>query len=99
MSTYIDEHEQRRNNLILAFCLTAYRLENYAFPEKLDQLVPKYLNSIPDDLFSEKSPIYMRTNEGYLLYSIGNNGRDDGGQNDNERTDLDDLKIQMPQAK
>jgi len=43
--------------------------------------VPSYLKSIPNDPFVEKKPlIYKKTAKGYLLYSVGPDGVDDGGK-------------------
>jgi hypothetical protein len=36
---------------------------------------------LPVDLYHEKPFIYQRDGEGYLLYSTGPNGVDDGGSN------------------
>ncbi len=62
------------------------RLETGPLPASLDALVPKYLSAVPIDPYSERPLIYRRTEEGYLLYSVGGNGVDDGGQ----RTDFID---------
>jgi hypothetical protein len=50
-----------------------------AYPARLDDLVPRYLDRLPTDPFSGGPFVYERRGAGYLLYSIGPNGRDDGG--------------------
>jgi hypothetical protein len=66
--------------LLLRFALRAYRLENGAFPAKLDDLAPKYLQQIPKDIFADRAPFRYRVKNGdYELWSIGPDGKDDGG--------------------
>jgi hypothetical protein len=52
-----------------------------SFPESLEQLSPKYLTEIPQDLFTEKPHAYQTTDDrsGMLVYSLGENETDDGG--------------------
>jgi hypothetical protein len=86
----------------LAAALAVYRAENGAYPEKLDALVPGVLPQLPADLFHGKPYIYQRDGEGYLLYSAGPNGDDDGGSNDERKVfqgqpleDLDDVQSEQ----
>jgi hypothetical protein len=88
----VDRTQQVENNLTLAFALALYRAEHGRYPEKLDALAPKYLPRIPQDVFSGKFLIYRPSETGYLLYSVGVNGRDDGGRGD-------DLAVRMPLPK
>ena len=83
------------NRLVdVAFGLAAYRQETRQYPVQLEQLVPKYLAKIPEDLFSGKPVRYRRKTRGYLLYSVGPNQKDDGGQRENQ--ELDDVGFQVP---
>jgi hypothetical protein len=53
------------------------------WPETLEQMVPGTLREVPADWFSEdgKSPLkYGVTAQGAKVYSVGRNGRDDGGK-------------------
>jgi hypothetical protein len=64
----------------LAVALACYRAEHGRWPAELKELCPSLLKAIPADRFST-SPLAYRPNEnGYLLYSVGRNLRDDGGQ-------------------
>jgi hypothetical protein len=65
-----------------AMALAAYRSDHGAYPEKLDLLLPKYLEKIPIDIFSEKAaPIhYRRDGEAYLMWTVHLNGVDDDGR-------------------
>jgi hypothetical protein len=63
--------------------LAAFHADHGNYPDKLDSLVPDYLKTIPKDIFTENSPlIYRREGAGYRLYSVGQNGKDDGGVTD-----------------
>lgn len=54
--------------------------ERGSLPESLDELVQaSYLDSVPDDPFGAGPLSYRRTDEGFLLYSWGENLTDDGG--------------------
>ena len=47
----------------------------------LDALAPAYLNHVPDDQFALQGALrYRRTKAGYVLYSVGPDGKDDGGR-------------------
>ena len=65
--------------MILA--LRAYRLDHGRYPDTLAELAPSYLKSIPTDQFSLKKPFrYRKTGAKYVLYSIGPDGKDNGGR-------------------
>ncbi len=81
---------------LLAFGLCAYRADNGEYPEKLEQLIPKYAKSISDDFFSGIPVRYRSEKEGFVLYSIGQNGEDDGGRGYEGGTPYDDIVIQLP---
>lgn len=66
--------------LLTALALRAYKLDHGAYPSTLATLVPSYLQAIPDDPFALSGPIhYKRLGMKYLLYSVGPDGKDDGG--------------------
>jgi hypothetical protein len=91
-----DRTEQGQRNLHVAFALAAYRLDNGRYPEKLDELAPKYLAAVPGDLFSGKALIYRPSETGYLFYSVGVNGKDDGGRWYDDDPPGDDPRVRMP---
>jgi hypothetical protein len=88
--------EQGQRNLHLAFALAAFQRDNGHYPDKLDELAPKYLEKIPDDLFSEKPLIYRLEGRGYLLYSVGLNGIDEDGRGYGDDPRGDDLSVRVP---
>jgi hypothetical protein len=89
--------EQVARNVQIAFALAAYQKDHGKYPERLTDLAPKYLPQVPDDLFSNRPLMYRRTAQGYLLYSVGHNGQDDGGKSFADDPPGDDLRVQMPQ--
>jgi len=64
---------------VAALGVERYRLANNALPEKLEDVVPKHLEEIPADPFDGKPLRYKKLDKGYVIYSIGPNGVDDGG--------------------
>jgi hypothetical protein len=66
--------------LICDLAIRAYRLDHGRNPAKLADLVPEYLSGLPKDPFSGGQFVYRLTPKGYLLYSVGVNGVDDGGK-------------------
>ena len=67
----------------VACALERYRLAHNEYPETLDVLAPQFIAQIPHDVIGGKPLHYRRTDSGkFLLYSIGWNETDDGGQID-----------------
>ena len=49
-------------------------------PSALSALVPDYLSSLPSDCMDGKPLRYrLQPNGGFMLYSVGEDGKDDGG--------------------
>jgi len=76
--------------------LKIYKKENGSYPANLAELVPGILPELPKDPFSGKSLIYDRQDDGFgyetdgngfMLYSVGNNMKDDGGYYEKHRND------------
>lgn len=64
-----------------ALALRAYQIEHGQYPDSLAQLRSAGGWEIPEDPFSGKELIYRRQGQGYILYSVGQNFKDDGGLN------------------
>ena len=80
-NTYLPRKQAITRLLILELAVRCCQIEQSALPENLDQLLPDILTRIPLDPFDPKGrPMrYLRTTDGYVLYSFGINGVDDGG--------------------
>jgi hypothetical protein len=89
--------------LQVGFALAAYRADHGSYPQQLGELSPRYLARVPVDVFAGGAALhYRRQDAGYLLYSVGPNGRDDGGHRREEGQkagqDWDDVSIRVPPA-
>jgi hypothetical protein len=67
--------------LMTEAALRAYQLEHGTFPESLNELVPQLLDQVLTDPYDAKDgPLrYRRQGAGYVLYSVGFDGKDNGG--------------------
>jgi hypothetical protein len=78
--TFEDCQKTRRDIDCLAFALAAYRADRGDYPRQLSDLTPKYVQKLPKDIFAGEGDFhYARRGGGYLLYSVGPNGLDEGG--------------------
>ncbi len=91
-----DRAEQVQRNRHVAFALADYRADRGRYPAKLADLAPKYLAAVPGDLFSGKALIYRPSAGGYLFYSVGPNGKDEGGRWYDDDPPGDDPGVRMP---
>ncbi len=91
-----DRAEQINRNGIVAAGLAAHFADRKKYPGALADLVPKYLARVPVDVFGGQPVIYKKTDTGYLLYSVGANGIDDGGQLLSDEPRGDDIGIRLP---
>jgi hypothetical protein len=67
--------------------LERHRLARASLPETLDQLVPDYLVAVPTDPFDGAPLRYQRSDRGFLVYSVGEDGQDDGGKPEPRKTE------------
>lgn len=76
------DRETARDTVLMAvLALELFSREHGHYPEKLDELVPDFLPAVPEDNHAPpKTPLqYRRDGDGALIYSVGDNGVDDGG--------------------
>jgi len=67
--------------LIATVATLRYKAQTGACPDKLDDLVKAgYLPQIPPDPFGTGPLVYSKTADGFTLYSVGLNFKDDGGK-------------------
>jgi hypothetical protein len=57
-----------------------YKRRSGRYPGSLDELVPGLLAEVPIDPFTGKPLVYRREGEGFVVYSLGSNQKDDGGR-------------------
>jgi hypothetical protein len=72
--------EIAENVVVTAIGLKRYELRHHQLPATLDQLTPDLLQTVPIDC-RDGEPLRYRPNAdgAFLLYSVGENGVDDGG--------------------
>jgi hypothetical protein len=69
------------NEVQIACALERYHLAHGEYPETLDALMPQFIEDIPHDIIGGQPLHYRRTDGGkFILYSVGWNEMDDGGQ-------------------
>jgi hypothetical protein len=57
-----------------------YRLATGKLPDTLADLMPTYLDAVPKDPFDGEDLKYKKLETGFVVYSIGEDGNDDGGK-------------------
>jgi hypothetical protein len=72
--------QARHRAAAVLLAATRARLEAGALPESAESLVPEWLLALPADPFRTEGPLTVKTNaDGWLVYSVGPDGEDDGG--------------------
>jgi hypothetical protein len=72
--------ETERQMTLAAIALKRYQLRHGRRPTSLDALVPQFLPAAPYDPMSGKALCYrLKPDASFLLYSVGEDGKDDGG--------------------
>jgi hypothetical protein len=72
--------ETAKQMVVNAIALKRYQLKHGNYPPNLDSLVPEFMTTIPTDPVDGKPLHYRLKADGtFLLYSVGDNGKDDGG--------------------
>ena len=72
--------EVAKQMTVTAIALKRYQLKHGNYPPDLNSLVPEFVPTVPLDPV-DGQPLHYRRNadETFLLYSVGENGVDDGG--------------------
>lgn len=79
------EAEVEQQMAVTAIAIQRYRLRMGHVPPDLQALVPDFLPSVPRDCMDGKPLRYRRNpDDTFILYSVGENGIDDGGNPDLE---------------
>jgi len=74
------EAETAKRLLVTVIALKRYHLQHGDYPTSLNELVPDFLKQIPMDFMDGKPLRYrLRSDGDFLLYSVGEDGEDNGG--------------------
>jgi hypothetical protein len=65
--------------VLCGMAIRSFYLEHGSYPTNLADLVPNYLDAVTLDPFGGRPLHYRQTSQGFLLYSVGPDGIDDGG--------------------
>lgn len=65
---------------IAALATERFRLANGRWPDRLEDLVPLYLSKLPIDPFDGQPLHLRRLKDGVIIYTVGEDQEDDGGQ-------------------
>jgi len=72
--------EDQRRLVVTAIALKRFQVKHGQWPETLAELSPEFLPAVPIDLYDGKPLKYHPNPDGtFLLYSVGEDGVDDGG--------------------
>ncbi|HUS80071.1 MAG TPA: hypothetical protein VM283_02315, partial [Armatimonadota bacterium] len=77
-----DDEMARLNVARAAIALALYRAEHGEYPESLSDLEAATGEALPTDPFTRGPLHYERGERGFIVYSVGENGYDDGGRTD-----------------
>ena len=65
-----------------AIACERYRRKHGKLPQSLEEVVPEFLPQVPTDPFDGEPLRYVVADDGYLVYSVGPDATDHGGQSD-----------------
>ncbi len=75
---------------LVALAVESFRNETGRLPEKLEELIPKFFEDVPEDPFTELELQYLRKAKGYVIYSVGSDREDNGGLEKADKKQSDD---------
>lgn len=77
---YFEEADARHDMARLAVAMIRHLHENQRYPDDFDDLAPRYMTTVPNDPFTGKPFKRIRRDGALVLYSIGADLTDDGGE-------------------
>jgi hypothetical protein len=75
-----------------ALAVEQFRNQHGRLPKDFEELSPGVLAEVPEDPFTGADLHYCRTEQGYLIYSVGRDRKDDGGLEESEKKRSSDGK-------
>jgi hypothetical protein len=82
------EHEALFGLAQLGLTIERHAHEMGSVPASLDEIAARLPAGPPTDPFTEQPYIYRTSDDGFILYSVGSNGIDNGGQHSHEDGDI-----------
>lgn len=96
--TKTHEAESKYQLATLALATAAYQAKKGRYPVLLDNLVPDYITKIPTDPFDGKPLKVTAIEGGLVLYSVGVNGVEDGGEEYDKAAKTGDITFCLGKA-
>lgn len=102
LAAFLERHFHHRCSAALlqtGIALERHRLKHGAHPESLEALVPEFLPHIPPDPYDGQPLRYRRRDDdggSPLVWSIGQNGLDEGGMANRNKEEGDRVWITSP---
>jgi hypothetical protein len=94
------DNETQNGLLLVTLALHAFQVEHGRYPASLTELAPAYLKKLPDDPFAAQGTFkYLVKGTSYVLYSVGPDGKDDGGRMIDDPKHSDDSESTNPNAR
>src|SRR3989344_3491603 len=84
-------HNYPTSSTIIA--IKAFTNENRNYPASLNELVPRYLPSIPQDPFGDKALKYSMNKK--IIYSVGRDMQDTGGSTGDDWRQMSDPTFEI----
>ncbi len=80
--TWLGIGDAQIRTAIAALAAERYRIDQGRWPQSLEELVPRYIAAVPGDPFVNAPIKLLRLPDGLFIYSVGFDGKDDGGKID-----------------
>ncbi|MCP4777218.1 MAG: hypothetical protein GY880_23605 [Planctomycetaceae bacterium] len=79
----------------IAFAISSYRSKYHAHPAKLTTLVPEFLEAVKPSPSGAEEIQYRFNESGFMVYSIGSDGIDNGGRLSSELNNSREYDIRV----
>jgi PII-like signaling protein len=79
----------------VAIAIARFERTNGHYPDRLAELKPQFVTRIPTDIYSEESILYLRRDDGYFVYSVGRDRKDNKGDSFDTKPVADDVVIRV----
>ena len=82
---------QRNDILKIAIAAETVYKRSGRYPEKLENLIPEFIEKVPPDRLSPKPLTYRTSERSMVVYSLGRNAKDDLGRGYSDHGDREDV--------
>ncbi len=96
VGTMLTLADARRQTARLGVAIYLYAEKNGHLPEKLNDLTPDFILSLPADPFDDRLMKFKRTDQGIVIYSVGPDMVDDGGSPFDSNRQTGDVIFKVP---